>query len=224
MPKIFLPLFLYVCISEACFGQITPTGNGNVLTYDVFNAKQQLLHTDITFQSNKDQRVLKLNIEENGDRKYAFMNEKPFAVYDQYLAMTSDRGKTVDTGERYPLFPINQKIDVGVQWDFFRKGYASVCENWSIAYHAVAKEGPDTSINRDGKAIAVKTLLIEYRGDAKSDRCDPYKQERFVLYAPGLNELLMDQWIEFTPEGKTSEFGYKWVLKSVTATASQVPK
>jgi len=129
MRKIFFPLFLYVCISGACFGQITPNGNGKVLTYDVFNAKQQLFQKDITFHPNKDQRVLKLDIEENGDRKYAFMNEKPFAVYDKYLAMTSDRGKTVDTGERYPLLPMHQKIGSGVSWDFLRKGYAGVCEN-----------------------------------------------------------------------------------------------
>lgn len=194
------------------------------MTYDVFNAKQQLFQKDIIFQPNKDQRVLKLDIEENGDRKYAFMNEKPFAVYDKYLAMTSDRGKTVDTGERYPLLPMHQKIGSGVSWDFLRKGYAGVCENWTIAYHAMAEEGPDTSIHIDGRDLAVKTLLIEYRGDAKSDKCDAYQQERFVLYAPELNELLMDQWIEFTPEGKTSEFGYKWVLKSVTTIASQVRK
>lgn len=224
MRKIFFSLFLAVFISGACFGQITPTGNGNILTYDVFTAKQQLFQKDITFQPNQEQRVLQLNIEKNGARKYAFMNGKPFAVYDKYFAMTSDRGKTIDTGERYLLLPINQKIGLGVQWDFFRKGYASVCGNWTIAYHAVAKEGPDTSINMNGKDIAAKALLIEYRGDAKSDKCDPYKQERLVLYAPELNEFLMDQWIDFTPDGKTSEFGYKWLLKSVTTTASQVSK
>lgn len=219
MRKIVFSLFLYACISVACFGQITPTGNGNVLTYDVFNVKQQLLQTDITFQASKDQRVLKLDIEKNGDRKYNFMNKKPFAVYDKHFAMTSDHGRTVDTGERYPFFPIHQKLESGVHWKFFRKGAANVCGNWTIAYQAVAKEGPDTSLNMDGKDIAVKTLLIEYRGEAKSDRCDPYKQTRFVLYAPELNEFLMDQWLDLTPEGKTSEFGYKWVLKSVTTTA-----
>lgn len=219
MRKIFFALFLYVWISGACFGQITLTGNGNVLTYDVFNAKQQRFQTEITVQPNKDQRVLRLNIEKNAGRKYTFMNEKPFTVYDKYFAMTSDHGKTVDTGARYPLLPINQKIEPGVQWNFSRKGYASICGNWMIAYQAVAKKGPDTSLNMDGTDIAVKTLLIEYRGDATSERCDPYKQTRFVLYAPELNELLMDQWIDFTPDGNSSEFGYKWVLKSVTTTA-----
>lgn len=224
MCRIFLLLFLYGCISGVSYGQITPTGDGDILTYDVFSAKQQLYQADITFEPDKSQRVLKLNIENNGDRTYAFMNEMPFAVYDKYFVMTSFRGKAVGRAERYELLPINQKIDLGVQWDFVREGHFSACGNWTITYHAVVKNGADTLVDMNGKKILVKTLLIEYRGDAKSDRCDAYKQERFVLYAPELDELLLDQWFDFTPEGRTSEFGYKWVLKSVTATASQVPK
>lgn len=224
MRKIIFSLLLSICIPGTSFGQITPTGDGSVLTYEVYSAKQQPHKKNIIFEPNKEQRVLKLNIEKNGDRKYVFMNEKPFAVYDKYLAVTSLLGKKIDSDARYPLLPINQKMDAGVQWNFFRQGQASVCGNWTVAYHAEGKEGPNTSINMDGKDIAVKTLLIEYRGDARSDRCDPYQQERFVLYAPELNELLMDQWIEFTPGGMTSDYGYKSVLKSVTTTPSQAPK
>jgi len=58
MRKIFFALFLYVWISGACFGQITLTGNGNVLTYDVFNAKQQRFQTEITVQPNKAREFL----------------------------------------------------------------------------------------------------------------------------------------------------------------------
>lgn len=224
MRNIFLSLFLSVCIPGVSFGQITPTGSGSVLTYDVFNAKQQPYKKDITFQPDKEQRVLKLSIEENGDRKYVFMSDKPFAAYDKYFAATSHFGKAVDREARYSILPINQKIEAGVQWSFGRQGHANACGNWTVAYHAVTKDGPDTFIKLDGKEIAVKTLLIEFRGDAKSDKCDPYQQERLVLYAPVLNELLMDQWIEFIPGRMTSDFGYKWVLKSVSTTASQIPK
>lgn len=224
MRKIFITLFLSVCVSGASFGQTAPTGSGNVLTYEVFNAKQQPYKKDITFQAEKEPRVLKLSIENNGARTYDFLNEKPFAVYDKYFAAISHFGKTVERSARYPLLPIDQKIDAGMQWNFSREGYASACGKWSVTYEAVTKSGPDTVINMDGKDVAVKTLLIEYRGDAKSDKCDPYQQERFVWYAPGLNELLMDQWIEFIPGRMTSDNGYKWILKSVTTRTRQIQK
>ncbi len=224
MRKIFSFLLLYVFMAGAGFGQIVPTGNGSVMTYDLFNARKQPHQKNLLFQPSQDPRVLQLAIEANGERKYTFLDGMPFAVYDKYLAMTSLHGKQIDSDARFPLLPIHQKIEAGTQWNFFRKGSASACGNWTVAYLAAAREGPDTSIKLDGQDIAVKTLLIEYRGDARSDRCDPYQQERSVWYAPQLNELLMDQWIEFTPGGQTSDFGYKWLLKSVATRAGPILK
>jgi hypothetical protein len=224
MRKILPTLLLSVCFGQTCLGQIRPTASGSVLTYEVFSAKQQRYQKDISFQANQDLRVLQLNLGANGARTYTFMNDKPYAVYDKNLAMLALLGKTVDTDARYPLLPTHQKIEAGMQWDFLRKGLASACGNWTVAHHALAKDGPETALEIDGQHVVLKTLLIEFQGAAKSDRCDPYQQERFALYAPELHELLLDQWIDYTPDGMTSDHGYKWVLKTVTTSARQAPK
>lgn len=224
MRMVFRSLVLSLFISGACFAQITPTGNGSVLTYDVFNARQQRYQKNISFELNPDPRVLQLRVNEKEERTYHFMNDKPFAVLDPSLAMVSILGKAVDPDARYPLLLPRPNLAAGETWRFLRKGIAPVCGNWTVSHQAVAKTGPDTSIAIDGKNTIVKTLLLEFQGQARSDRCDPYQQDRFVLYAPELDELVLDQWIDFTPDGMTSEHGYKWVLKSVTSSAPLAPK
>lgn len=224
MRKLFRFLVLPFCFPGACFAQITPTGEGSVLTYDLYNARQQRYQKNISFELNPDQRVLQWRVNERGERTYRFMNDKPFAVLAPSLAMVSFLGKAVAPDERYPLLPPRPNVAAGETWRFSRKGNAPVCGNWNVTHQAEAKTGPDTSIEIDGKNSVVRTLLLEFQGQARSERCDPYQQERIVLYAPELNELVLDQWIDFTPDGLTSEHGYKWVLKTVTRNATLAPK
>ena len=199
MNKISAIIAMFLFASGACFGQVTPVGTGNVLTYDVFNVSRPLFSSDYTFKQNRDPRVLKLTIEETGDRKYEYLNGKPFTFYDKFFTVTSTFGKVVEVSERYPLLPKDQKVTVGMQWDFSRKNNTGNCGWWEVTYHAEVKEERNTSININGKDVLIKTLLIEYKGEAKLDRCTPHTQERYVLYSPELNEIVKDQWLDFQP-------------------------
>jgi hypothetical protein len=211
---------LSVLVSFSCFAQVAPTASNDVLAYDVFNAKQGFLQTEITFEPNKEQRVLKLSIENNGDRKYDFLNDRPFAVYDKSFTRTSNRGVAVSLSDYFVVLPKNQKVEVGAQWEFSRSGYGDNCGNWSAIHRSTAKEGPETLVTVNGKSTSVKTLLIEQSGTVtRSNGCSQLKIEGLVLYAPELNEVLMNQSVDTVNQKFLA--GYKWVLKTITTNAGK---
>lgn len=218
--------FLAIFILSMCtpvFAQVTPTASGNVLTYEVFDARKGLTQIEVSFQQFAPGRTLKLNVEENGDRNYAFLDGKPYAVYDKLFKRTANRGRPVSPGQYLQLLPETQKIEEGVKWEFSRSGYHQLCQDWKIAYNAEIKKGPDTVVAVDGKNISLKTLLIEQTGTgAHGDaRCSIMGFERSVLYSPELHEILMDQLID--REYKAVSGGYKWAVKSITTSAAPAP-
>lgn len=224
MNKISAIIAMFLFASGACFGQVTPVGTGNILTYDVFNVSRPLFSSDYTFKQNRDPRVLKLTIEETGDRKYEYLNGRPFTVKDKSFTYTSIRGNVVEMSERFQILPKDQKVVVGMQWDFSLKSQYNNgnCGGWNVTYHATAKDGPDISINIDGKDVSVKTISIEYRGEIKHDRCTPFNRERSVVYSPELNEIVKDQWLDFQPGSKLPDNdGWKWELKSISTSQAQ---
>lgn len=215
---LFLPMPL------SLFAQVVLLSSGSVLTYDVFGAKQGLLQTEVTFQQNKEQRVLKLKIEESGDRIYTFIDGKDFAVYDKFFSRTGNRGRPTSPNEQFLLLPRNQKIELGTQWEFSRAGSGSTCYDWRGTYRSVVKEGADISIDINGKASPIKTFLIEMNGNVLqgNSACTTLTVKRLTWYSPELNEIVMDQMTD--TENKTLSGGYKWVLKSITTSADKATK
>jgi len=222
MRNFIVSLFLFASLSS--FAQTMPTANGDILTYEVFDAKQGFLQTEITFQPYKPGRTLKLNIESNGERSYTFLNGRPFAIYDKSFLRTSIRGVAVSPGEYFVLLPKDKKIEAGAKWEFSRSGYGYTCGNWKGDYLSVAKEGPEITLSIDGKNTPIKTLRIEISGEVLQGdvRCTTLTSKKVVHYAPELNEIIMEQAID--TKQKTLAGGYRWVLKSITTSASQAVK
>ena len=195
-------LFLSVTLSS--FAQVAPLASGSVLAYDVFGAKQGLLQSEVAFQQSKEQRVLKLNIEENGDRAYRFTDGKDFAVYDKFFVRTANRGKPISPSEQFQLLPKSKKMEVDAEWEYSRTGSTgNECGNWSVTHRQKAKQGPDVVIKIDGTDVSVKTLLIETRTEPKytRDDCTSGREERVYLYSPDLNEIVSDQELRYTTGG-----------------------
>jgi hypothetical protein len=197
--------------------QVAPTGTGDVLTYQYFNAEKKAFGRSPTpvWEAPKwSPYGRKLTIEGDGTRKYSLMSGKPGAVFTQSFTRIENMGKSTDASEQFPLLQPGQKPTVGQKWEFARGGIDG-CGAWGVKYTSVIKNGPDVKMVIKAVDTTVKTLLIEHRGTSthQGAGCDPSTHERNVLYSPDLHEIVADQLLIFV-RGDVEE-GYKWSLLSV---------
>lgn len=211
-------LFLFtLSLSSVSLGQTSRIETGDVLGYEVSNAKQ-VGSQPVTFQPTPHRKV-KIAIEENGDRTYLFENGNIFSVTDKLFTRINNRGRPIEDGYRFRMFPPDKKLEPGLQWETsFRYSAGKYGDN-QVNYRATAKNGPDIPIaimiGEDKKDVMVRTILVEYEGQIFSTMNSwSARAENQILYSPDLGEIVSNKYVGYD-QGYLMPGGFSWTLQYV---------
>lgn len=219
MKNIYLALLLILPLTAFSQQSVPQIVSNDTITAERTQAKE--VGRILTFEDPKI-AVLKIFIEDNGDRKYSSLDGVQVFVTDKTFTRIFTGKKKIEEKRRLQKLPASEVV-VGKEWDVPWIRTTSDCGLVEVNYHAVAKAGPDFSLTIDGIDTTVKTILIDYQVPLSSAPCLVGKElKRQILYSVDLNELVSevytDKYLGFL------ETGYMIVVKSIQTSKGTISK
>jgi hypothetical protein len=210
--KIIFSVLFSLALSGHAFGQVKPITSGDVLVGENYKAEQSP-GQPIVFKDAPEVSTYKMSIQENGDRQYLKTGGPGSFVRDKSFTIIAYGKKPVDENQRFKMFPQNQKLEPGLQWDVAYTGTTKNCGTLFVRYRGTSKIGPDFSVTVDGKEAKLKTIQVDLDGSSTHSCNTTYKLDHNILYSPELNEIVAQKFIDL--EASYLFAGFNRILKSV---------
>ena len=210
----FIAFAALLLAASVASGQTRPVQTGDILTYEAVRPEQQNNQPEVSVK--RPDLVLRLTIEENGDRRYDYRSGKNYSVTDQAFTRHMKRGEPIREPYRFPLFASVKKPEIGQKWDIaFRSESAGYGDNL-VTYQASSQPGPDFSLFIDNREVRVSTIRIDYDGFINSTTASSWSGRATVqvLYAPTLNEIVFYDYIAHDNRGFLIG-GFRSTLKAI---------
>lgn len=215
---------LIILTIPACYAEVSirPISSGDIVTRQYYNPTQ-LGSEPIEFPK-KGSGSYKMQIEENGDRKFldpeddslVFINNKDYVT-------VFTKGKPIPEDYRFVRLPIGVPLRPGMEWDV-PTYQLNTWEEGNVS--AKSSIGPTIHVQLDDIKTPIDTILINYEGRVQVRGGYSRRISIESLFSRQLNEFVRHQVIDWHWEGNGKTFlyrGSRYDLKSVRYKKAEPP-